>query len=206
MLSHLRYFWYVMRHKYFVALECFNEGLSLKTAFLHDWDKLLPVEWFPYVHRFYGKKNNGSVQDESLYKNALWLHLRRNKHHWQHWLLIDVPFSRSVKSGEDYCSCLHEDSNYYLRLNQTRILVWDSTKAECLSCGKPFPVEALLPLDMDRAAMTEMLADWRGASRAHSGKDQTWTWYEDNHFKMLLSRRTREWIEERLGVYHGKHV
>lgn len=206
MLSHLRYFWYVLRHKYFVAIECLRFGLSLKTALLHDWDKLLPAEWFPYVHRFYGKKDNSAAQDKINYKNALWLHLRRNKHHWQYWLMIDVPFYHAIKPNENHCSCLDEDSNYYLRLNQTKILVWDSLKAECLSCGKPFSTEALIPLDMDQESRTEMLADWRAASMAHSGKDNTWVWYEDNREKMLLSTRTRDWIENKLGVYYGKHV
>lgn len=44
----------------------------------------------------------------------------------------------------------------------------------------------------------EMLADWRGAGRAISGKDDTREWYEKYKDKMQLHPATRAWIEANL--------
>ncbi|MBI2934662.1 MAG: hypothetical protein HYY29_03725 [Chloroflexi bacterium] len=54
----------------------------------------------------------------------------------------------------------------------------------------------------------EMLADWRGAGRAITGKDDTLTWYTKNKDRMTLHYTTREWIEDQLrfGPYSLKQV
>jgi hypothetical protein len=52
----------------------------------------------------------------------------------------------------------------------------------------------------------EMLADWRGAGMAITGKDDTRNWYFKNHTKMQLHPSTRAWIEIQLGwrfVFNG---
>jgi hypothetical protein len=46
----------------------------------------------------------------------------------------------------------------------------------------------------------EMLADWRGAGRAITGKDNTADWYVKNKHKMYLHPDTRAWIEVQLSV------
>jgi hypothetical protein len=56
----------------------------------------------------------------------------------------------------------------------------------------------LLPLG--DAQRREMLADWRGAGRAITGKDNTREWWLRNRDKMLLHDETREWVNRRLGV------
>ena len=82
MKPHFQYASYVARHKWFV----FRAGLKTKAPIwrllIHDWSKLTPSEWFPYVDRFYGGYKN------DLQFNAAWLHHQhRNPHHWQHWVL-----------------------------------------------------------------------------------------------------------------------
>ena len=99
MPKHLGYLSYVLRHKWFVFLECREMGIPL-LGVVHDWSKLLPSEWFPYAEHFYGKDAKGikTGHDETgYYKPAdtgdpdfdfAWLlHQKRNKHHWQFWLL-----------------------------------------------------------------------------------------------------------------------
>jgi hypothetical protein len=74
---------------------------------LHDWSKFLPSELIPYANFFYKKK----VRDKTGYYKptdtgdpkfdfAWLLHQKRNKHHWQWWILpkddggmkvIDMP-------------------------------------------------------------------------------------------------------------------
>lgn len=47
----------------------------------------------------------------------------------------------------------------------------------------------------------EMLADWRGASRAYTGGDNTLQWYSERSDKWpsRLHHETREWIEKQIG-------
>jgi hypothetical protein len=83
---HLRYASYVARHKWFV----FRAGLKTKAPLwrlvIHDWSKLTPAEWFPYVASFYGK--HGRTPEVRAAFDGAWLHHQhRNPHHWQHWLL-----------------------------------------------------------------------------------------------------------------------
>lgn len=99
MRAHLAYLRYVLRHKWFVFLECRKLGVPLWTAVLHDWDKFLPDEWFPYVHFFYEPDGSPKQRRDSTgyYKptdtgNAAFdfawlLHQKRNRHHWQWWVL-----------------------------------------------------------------------------------------------------------------------
>jgi len=95
-MKHLRYLAYVARHKWFVARACAQEGL-LWRGIAHDWHKMLPSEWFPYVEFFYGK-NAKPVKDETGYYKptdtgnaafdfAWLLHQKRADHHWQWWIL-----------------------------------------------------------------------------------------------------------------------
>src|SRR5690606_14446168 len=44
----------------------------------------------------------------------------------------------------------------------------------------------------------EMLADWRAAGRALSGRDDTASWYERHAEAMILHPETRAWIEAEL--------
>src|SRR3990167_8733761 len=99
MRPHWAYLKYVVRHKWFVFLECIKLGVPLWRVILHDWDKFLPDEWFPYVKFFHGK--DAKPEDEhdgtGYYKptdtgNAAFdfawlLHQKRNRHHWQWWVL-----------------------------------------------------------------------------------------------------------------------
>lgn len=86
-MNHIAYLRYVLRHKWFVFLGCLKLKVPLWQAIVHDWDKFMPDEWFPYVNTFY--KPDGSKQyNETLEFAQAWnAHQKRNKHHWQYWLL-----------------------------------------------------------------------------------------------------------------------
>jgi len=89
-----------MRHKFWVFIYCCQEGIPWR-GLVHDNSKFLPSEWFPYVNYFYGKGNDiKRGRDESGYYKptdtgdadfdfAWLLHQKRNKHHWQWWVLPD---------------------------------------------------------------------------------------------------------------------
>lgn len=53
MKRHFAYLKYVLRHKYFVFREGLKLGVPILSLILHDWDKFLPDEWFPYARTFY---------------------------------------------------------------------------------------------------------------------------------------------------------
>lgn len=99
MRRHLQYLKYVLRHKWFVFLECLKLGVPIWIAILHDWDKFLPDEWFGYA-RFFHNPDGSPVQRRDgtgyykptdtgnrEFEKAWFLHTRRNKHHWQYWVL-----------------------------------------------------------------------------------------------------------------------
>lgn len=83
---------HIIRHKWFVFLECCRLSIPL-LGVLHDLSKLLPDEFIPYAQHFYnsdGSKRQfvrepgycklDDMDDESF--NVAWLkHQQRNKHH-----------------------------------------------------------------------------------------------------------------------------
>jgi len=98
MKKYLKYLGYILRHKWYVGLECFKRGLIWR-GIMHDMSKLLPSEFIPYANYFYGDGNDISRgRDETgYYKPAevgdeefvfAWLlHQKRNRHHWHWWIL-----------------------------------------------------------------------------------------------------------------------
>lgn len=165
MISSLKYLRYVLIHKWHVFLWCCHYGMPL-AGIAHDLSKFLPVEWSPYVDKFYGgpwplawygeaRNVFGDMHTQPWvdrrFDEAWNHHQKANPHHWQYWVL------------------LKDDGD-------TKIL------------------------DMPLRYRKEMLSDWRGASMAITGKDNTLSWYAKNTDKMLLHPRTRAWVEEELGL------
>lgn len=108
-MKYWRYFCYVIRHKWYVFGYGCQLGIPL-LALMHDNSKFRPSEFFPYAEFFYGPKDRKSVKDASVYeKTHYWeiawresregvkeafdfawlLHQKRNKHHWQFWMLVN---------------------------------------------------------------------------------------------------------------------
>ncbi len=90
MSNHFKYLWYVVRHKWFVFVECLKSGVPLWAAIIHDWQKFTPVEWRPYVLSFYGPwdyKDRPEWLVESF--DRAWLHHQHyGPHHWEYWMLF----------------------------------------------------------------------------------------------------------------------
>ena len=98
-MTYLRYLRYILRHRWYVMVECFKFGL-IKRGLLHDLSKFLPSEFLPYAKFFYGKKGSGIKKGrnetgyykptdtgDSAFDFAWLLHQKRNRHHWQWWVL-----------------------------------------------------------------------------------------------------------------------
>lgn len=96
MKQYIQYLSYVTRHKWYVALECFHEGLYFR-GIVHDMSKFLLSEFKPYANHFYNNSTKKGRDDTGYYKptdtgdidfDFAWLlHQKRNKHHWQWWIL-----------------------------------------------------------------------------------------------------------------------
>lgn len=150
MIAHLQYLKYLIRHKWFVLVECYHSGAPW-LGVIHDLSKFSPSEWHPYVLSFYGRWKYSERPTWLVDAfDVAWLHHQKhNKHHWQYWILVQ-----------------DEDEDKIL----------------------PIP-------DKYRR---EMLADWRGASRAITNKDDTKDWYLNNRHKIKLHPETQAWIESQL--------
>lgn len=94
-MKHLKYASYVLRHRWFVFVECLKLGIIWR-GLVHDLSKFLPSEWFPYVNYFNGEwRCKGDVPKdykapkpiEAAFDLAWLKHQHRNPHHWQFWRL-----------------------------------------------------------------------------------------------------------------------
>lgn len=98
MRRYLYYFLYVLRHKWFVFLQCCKFGIPW-LGLVHDWSKFLPSEFIPYARYFHNPDGTPRQRrdDTGYYKptdtgdvafDFAWLlHQKRNRHHWQWWIL-----------------------------------------------------------------------------------------------------------------------
>lgn len=98
MKRYLAYLSYVVRHRWYVMLECFRVGLIWR-GLVHDLSKFLPSEFFPYA-RFFHEKDGAKKQrrdktgyykpddtGDAVFDRAWFMHQARNRHHWQYWVL-----------------------------------------------------------------------------------------------------------------------
>jgi len=158
-MKYIKYLNYVIRHKWFVFVECYKLGIPW-LGIIHDWSKFKPSEFIPYARYFYGnypEASSNPTYSNKLFKEDIdhhfdkaWLyHFHRNKHHWQFWLLQkdDGPIKNI-----------------------------------------PIPIKYL----------KEMLADWKGAGKAITGRDDIIEWYTKNKQNINLNLINRKWIERKI--------
>ena len=81
---YLNFLWSLLRHKWFVFVECCRLGIPW-LGVIHDWTKFSPSEFIPYARWFYG----GQREDKAAFDVAWLHHQKRNRHHWQYWLLVN---------------------------------------------------------------------------------------------------------------------
>lgn len=94
------------------------------TEFAHDQSKNEPNEYEAYDAYFYG--NNRSYEVVQRYQRAWLLHIHRNPHHWQHWVLIhddkedgeletvlEMPYDYIIEMICDWWSFSWQSGNLY---------------------------------------------------------------------------------------------
>ncbi len=98
MTKYLKYLRYLVIHKWFVFLELSKRG-HFWMGIIHDLSKLRPSEFIPYANRF---GVSGATDNES-FNYAWFLHQKRNKHHWQWWILqFDDGKTKALEIPEKY--------------------------------------------------------------------------------------------------------
>ncbi len=95
-MKYFKYLRYLLKHIYYVRQECWKRGLYWR-GLVHDLSKFLPSEFVPYSNFFYGKSAKPIRDKTGYYKptdtgdkafDFAWLlHQKRNRHHWQWWIL-----------------------------------------------------------------------------------------------------------------------
>ncbi len=101
-MIYFQYLKYLLRHKWFVFVECFRVGLIWRGV-VHDLSKFTPLEFIAYAQWFCGAKGlkfRKTEPDDFAYWNDeeharikerfdfAWLHHQHNNlHHWQYWVL-----------------------------------------------------------------------------------------------------------------------
>lgn len=122
MKMHLRYLWYVLRHKWYVFTECVRLGIPW-AGVTHDWQKFTRAEWRPYALTFYGGygREDRPAWLVTAFERAWRHHLRHGPHHWEHWI---------IKAG-DFSECSVMPTRY------VREMVADWYGAGCARNGAP---------------------------------------------------------------------
>lgn len=75
---------------------------------MHDLSKFLPSEWGPYARSFYDhrgaprSRESTTLLERTELERAWRLHVRRNPHHWQHWLAIEDDLQSAVPMPDIY--------------------------------------------------------------------------------------------------------
>jgi hypothetical protein len=145
-MIYFRYLRTVLRHKWYVFLECLHLGLPL-IGIVHDWSKFLPDEFIPYARYFEkprrdkrGEYDAAAAEDNDFL--IAWLkHQRRSPHHWQYWILVQdedddkiLPMSERYRkemladwrgAGRTYGN--NDTANWYLR-NKGKIQLHHDTR------------------------------------------------------------------------------
>lgn len=108
----LKYLSYVLRHKWFVFRAGLKTGAPLWRLIKHDASKFKHDEWVAYRDFFNSEKTPAVKQ---AFADAFRLHCKRNDHHWQHWQVINPPFTiggRNVESTGpfDYVLAMPDDA------------------------------------------------------------------------------------------------
>ena len=88
---YLKYFWYVIEHKWNVFIEHLKISQPI-SGITHDLSKFLPSEFFPYAQFFHDKKRSKNYKKSDEvdinFQTGWCYHQKRNKHHWNYWVSV----------------------------------------------------------------------------------------------------------------------
>jgi len=216
-MKHFKYLSYVVRHKWFVFRAGLRTGAPLHRLLIHDWSKFLPSEWLPYVNNFYGDRKTNSTK--AAFDLAWLRHQKRNKHHWQYWVLLNDSDPGNVypnwqfqskDGGLTLGSIMRYDKpnvpdyESEVDLENTGLVSNDNTSRALSIMKLTFNANRYYVVPIPAKYLREMLADWAGAGRAITGKWDVVSWYEKNKDKIILHPDSRKQLESLMDRSFGK--
>lgn len=121
MVKHIIYFWFLILHKFYLLVAANKLNYKYPTFWqilTHDSSKFLPSEWIPYANYFF-RKSHKKEEFDAAFK----LHIKRNKHHWQHWVI-------NKNKKKTYCAEIPEKYAYemvcdWAASGKTKNKYWD---------------------------------------------------------------------------------
>lgn len=214
-MMYWKYLRYLLRHRWFVMLACFREGLYWQ-GLIHDWSKFLPSEFLPYARYFYSPIQPGEtiyVEADNSGFNAVVVDTRPAWHGTK-----DTDLDCRVKNpnpGQPSYWMLHYEIHDRIDVKAAFNAAWLAHQHRNPHHWQHWVLRedsgATFALPMPQKYRVEMLCDWQGAGRAIHGRydandpyGETRKWYKDNVSKMVLHADTRAWVEAALGIQHDK--
>jgi hypothetical protein len=223
MKPYLSYLVYLIRHKWYVFVECCKLGIPW-LGIIHDLSKFNPVEWLSAAPRYHGTKEQQEIA-KGPYRYSWLHHQKHNKHHWVYWVLytptpghyLEAFAEQAHKSWSGWMQYLFSFGKLDAWLNwvtpNIKTKRWrrqmktpydelpeDEKESDRIEAREYLALfdEAKMCLSIPSRYQREMLADWIGAGRAQGTTDNL-GWYLAHRDKMLLHPNTRAWIERMLG-------
>lgn len=180
MWQYIKWFKYLMRHKWYVFVDMVNAGYPIE-GLIHDWDKLTYYKFVTYANHHYAPDGEpkghfktktagykaGQTGDEP-FDECVMDHVKISNHHWHHYyekIGDDEPVPEKIGCPE----LLHTELN----------------------------AEIIYP--MPHKYIVEMFADWRSAARVQGTGSNMAKWYDEHRDQMKLHEDTRREIEEAVG-------
>lgn len=138
-MKYIKHFCTIMRHKYYVLIQCIACGITWR-GIVHDLSKFLPAEFFSSARYFQGDKSPIEAEKAALGYSKAWLHHKgHNKHHWEYWIDFNgngdvvankIPYVYVVEMICDWIGAgivyggknfnQHEPLDYYNKVRQGR--------------------------------------------------------------------------------------
>lgn len=125
---------YIINHKKKVFKTAWKRKQYIH-AFTHDWDKLLPWRFVGYRRNFYPYTEKPSYEDSRAMIKQWQKHYRKNKHHWQYWVVfnncddiraLDMPYKHIQQMLADW-EAIGKPVEYYFH-NVTSMIFSNRTR------------------------------------------------------------------------------
>lgn len=146
MENYIKHFKTIIKHKWYVGVECFKRGLYWQ-GIIHDLSKLSFTEFFTSAKYFQEFKSPIDAEKADIGYSVAWLnHKAKNKHHWMYWTdrkdgkEIAVPMPEKyiqemvcdyIGAGKAYNTekwTPAEPLNYYNNIDSKKMLLHPNTR------------------------------------------------------------------------------
>jgi len=186
MKKYTKYLNYVLRHKWYVMIECFKRGKYWR-GLMHDISKFRPDEFIPYARFFNGNFKKNCWSCKKCDKNFGLCSINGAGIGSGNLNCEDYDSDGSVEKVEEdfdiaWLKHIHRNPHHW----QYWILREDDGGNKTLQ--------------MPGKYIDEMISDWNGAGMAITGKENTREWYIENKDNMNLNENTRHQVETCLNV------